>query len=75
MPETKIFVKTSENEALSLDRIIRWSWADKKLSLYYDGGVIDVSNPAYVEQLHKILLAKTDTLVSRKKPKAILPRS
>ena len=72
MPEPKIFVKTSDNEALAVDRIIRWSWADKTLTLYYDGGRIEVSNQAYVGQLHKILLAKTDTLVSRKKQKVPL---
>jgi nucleoside-triphosphatase THEP1 len=69
MNENKIFVKTSENEALAIGRIIRWSWGERKLIIVHEGGTIEVTNPAYVEQLHKILLAKTDTLISRKKPR------
>lgn len=63
----KIFVKTGDNEALAIDRIVRWVWGDGKLIIIHEEGEIEITNPAYVGQLHKILLSKTDTLVSRRK--------
>ncbi len=61
----KIFVKTGDNEALAISRIIRWSWGEGKLTIAHEEGSIEVTNPAYVERLHRILLNRTDTLISK----------
>jgi hypothetical protein len=63
----KIFIKTGENEALAIDRIVQWKWESKKLTILHEEGTIEIENRAYVEQVHKVLLAKTETFVSKLK--------
>lgn len=62
----KIFVKSDDNEALALDRIIRWRWESGMLTIHHEEGKIEITNPSYVGQLHKVLLSMTNTFSKSK---------
>ncbi|MCG8526761.1 MAG: hypothetical protein MI748_10305 [Opitutales bacterium] len=63
----KKFVKTGDNEAIDLSRVIKWERLENRIILTFEGGQIEIRNPAYIEHINAMLLSQTDTLIGRKR--------